>query len=373
MENFIKIMNFRLISMFVRLVTCILILIAVAVHRDGSIFGHNLSKLSVEASEENVLTKTDALQRVGDAIVVNTTDLAREAKGFGGPVPLEITIKDGIIENIVPLKNSETESFFNRASAAVLPRWIGTPAEDVATRNVDAVSGATLSSNAINANVKAGVAYALDNPLDTSAASGFVFTWKYVVTLLVVLCAAIIPLFVKKRAYRYIQLVVNVIVLGFWSGTFLSYELFVNYLANGVNVWSSVAVLLMLIIAFVYPYFGKKTHYCAWVCPLGSLQELCGKTVKFKLPISPKVLRGLERFQEILWFVLIFLMAAGIWFEWINYELFRAFIFESVSVGVLIAAGVVVLLSFVVARPYCRFVCPTGYLFQTTQTPDKEL
>lgn len=359
---------YQRIRMLVRLLTCFLILMGVAVQRNGSIFGHDLTVQEVEATDES-----SPLTRVDGASVVNTSTIAKDIKGFGGPVPLEITIKDGVIADIEPLKNSETEDFFKRASGVIIPQWVGTSVQDVSSKHVDAVSGATLTSNALNSTIKEGVAYANGflKESEEEGASGFEFTWKFGAVLLVVMCAALLPLFVKNKYYRYSQLALNVVVLGFWSGTFLSYELFINYIANGVNIWQSLAVLLMLVVAFAYPYFGNRSHYCTWVCPLGSLQELCGKSVRYKLKLSPKTVKGLNIFQECLWFALIFLMMAGIWFDWIDYELFKAFIFESASIGVLIAAGVVVLLSFVVQRPYCRFICPTGCLFQITQNPDK--
>ena len=75
----------------------------------------------------------------------------------------------------------------------------------------------------------------------------------------------------------------------------------------------------------------------------------------------------LSRFREILWAVLMMLMLLGVGGEWMDYEVFSAFILQSASVVVLILGVVVVFLSFFVARPYCRFVCPTGTLFNIAQ------
>lgn len=358
------IMKYQRIHMLVRFLTCFLILAAVAVQRDGSLFGHDFS--TVESDETGTVAP---VRSSNGATIVNTTTLASDVKGYGGPTPLEITIENGKISKIETLDNSESEDFFKRVRTELIPEWIGISVSDVQSVKIDAVTGATLSSNAVNTNIREGVAYAVGNPAaaGSSQSDGSASSLRYWIVLLVVLCAAVVPMFVKNKYYRYLQLVANVIVLGFWSGTFLSYELFINYIANGANVLASLAAILMLIVAFIYPYFGKKTHYCAWVCPLGSLQELCGKSVRYKLKMSPKAVLLLSQFQEYLWYVLIFLMVAGIWFDWIEYELFKAFILKSASVGVLIAAAVVVLLSFIVQRPYCRFICPTGCLLHITQ------
>ncbi|MCM1369685.1 MAG: 4Fe-4S binding protein [Candidatus Amulumruptor caecigallinarius] len=356
-------MKYKL-STFLRILTCFLILIVAAAQRNGSIFGHD-----IKSKEATQIESESPLQQVDDTFIINTSSLAGDVKGYGGAVPLKITIKDDVVAEIDPLPNSETESFFNRARENLISQWIGTPIYEVKEKNVDAVSGATFSSNAFNANVKEGVAYYIGNQVQTDAesGSGFHFSLRFAVVLIVLLCAAIIPLLLNNKYYRYIQLLLNVVVLGFWSGTFLSYELLINYIANGANMLSLIVVMIMVVMAFIYPLFGRKSYYCAWVCPLGSLQELCGKSSSYKLKMSPKVVRGLSIFQEYLWYVLILLMVTGIWCDWVDYELFRAFIFRSAELGVIIAAIVFVVLSFIVSRPYCRFVCPTGYMFKFAQ------
>lgn len=363
-------MTFQRLRMLVRFVTCFLILLAVAVQRNGSVFGHDVSVVETTDEENSPVVTHD-----GVTTTINTTTIANNIKGYGGPVPLEITIKDDKILDIKTLENSETEGFFERVRSGVIPKWIGTPVNEVADKEVDGITGATLSSRAVDATIKTGVAHYQANSeaikQKLAANGGFVFSVRNIAVLIVVLCAAILPIFIHDIRYRYIQLALNVIVLGFWSGTFLSYEVFVNYISNGANLMQSLAVLLMLVIAFVYPYFGRKSHYCTWVCPLGSLQELVGKTTKFKLKMSPKLVKGLTIFQECLWFVLMFVMCAGIWFEWMDWELFTAFIFKQAAIGVLIAAVLFIALSVVIPRPYCRFVCPTGCLFQITQNADK--
>ncbi len=363
-------MTFQRLRMLVRFVTCFLILLAVAVQRNGSVFGHDVTAPAADCGGEAESITTD-----GQVTVINTTTIANNIKGYGGPVPLEITIKGDKITDIKTLKNAESEEFFGRVRSGLIPEWIGTSVRDVADKEVDGISGATLSSRAVNATIKAGVAYLGNNSYavgeQTATGGGFVFSLRSVVALVVVICAAILPIFVKDRRYRWVQLALNVVVLGFWCGTFLSYEVFVNYISNGVNVGQSIVVILMLVIAFVYPYFGRKSHYCTWVCPLGSLQELVGKSTGFKLRMSPRLVKALTVFKECLWAVLMLVLCAGIWFEWMNWELFTAFIFRQAAIGVLIAAALFVVLSVVVNRPYCRFVCPTGCLFQITQNPDK--
>lgn len=358
-------MRYRKLQMVVRLLTCLLLLAAVALQRNGDLFGHSIE----ETPELTTSSDTPVITFVDNGIIINTSTLASDVKGYGGPVPLEIKIVDNKITAITPLRNAETPGFFERVQQELIPQWIDVPIDETASRQIDAVSGATFSSKAVIANIKAGAQYALANTeaRNTNTTEFENFSAKELAAIIAVVLAMTLPLFIHNKIYRYVQLAINVVVLGFWCSTFLSYSLLVSYISNGVNWLYALPWLLMLIVAFVYPYFGKKNYYCTWICPLGSLQELAGSSIKYKLRIPPRFLRGLNIFHDWLWVVLMLVMCAGIYAEWMDYELFSAFLFQHAYLGVLIAAGVFILLSFVVMRPYCRFVCPTGSLFRVSE------
>jgi len=91
--------------------------------------------------------------------IVNTTTLTQDVIGYNGTTPLKIYIKDDKIQKIEALPNDETPGFFARVQENLLNKWNGMTVKQAATAEVDAVSGATFSSNAVKANVKAGVNY----------------------------------------------------------------------------------------------------------------------------------------------------------------------------------------------------------------------
>lgn len=290
--------------------------------------------------------------------------------GFGGNTPLEITIKDGRVEAVTPLPNAETPEFFNKVKeSSLLSRWTGLTQEEALDLKVDAVSGATLSSNAVIRNMQAGLRYFARTPQEQNEITntGLYLSPKFFCTVLVILTGSLLPFWVHFPHYREVQLLLNVGVLGFWSGTFISYSLLVNYLSNGMNLYTALIPMLLLVVAFLFPLFGKQSHYCTWLCPLGSLQELMGRSVKRKWKISPRALPWLNRFRDGLWMVLMLLMWSGVCFEWMDYELFTAFLFHQASYVVIGVAIGFVLLSCVVMHPYCRFVCSTGCLLRNSQ------
>ena len=373
------------VARLLSLVVVVLILAAAAILRDGRILGHDLR----EAHEAKAL-KNDTLEVTPDgAFVVNTKPLAKDVQGYGGPVPLKIHIKDGRVAAVEAEPNAESPDFFNRAKE-LLNHWQNKSVDEALAEEVDAVSGATFSSRAIIANMQRGLAYAKQHgqwgedgsvgALETGASpivgseDGSVGALETgaspIVALVVVLLGAVVPLFYNNRRLHLVQLAVNVVVLGLWTGTFVSYTLFMRIFAGGVSlsaIGALAAPLLMLIVALIYPLAGRSGHYCANICPFGSAQELAGKLSRRKLRITPRILKLLSVLRNLLWGVLMALLLTGTCTAWIDYELFTAFLYSSASVWVTVLAALFLVLSVWVPRPYCRFVCPTGALIKSVE------
>ena len=71
--------------------------------------------------------KSDTLRVEKDGtVVVNTAPLAKDIVGYGGNVPLEISIQDGKVTSIKAQANSETPEFFGKAKS-LFARWTGRP------------------------------------------------------------------------------------------------------------------------------------------------------------------------------------------------------------------------------------------------------
>lgn len=91
---------------------------------------------------------------------VNTTTLSKEVKGYNGPTPLLVSIKDNKIVKVEALENEETPKFFKHMTdSGMLERWNGMTVDEVLTAKVDVVAGATFSSNAVIKNVVLAVKY----------------------------------------------------------------------------------------------------------------------------------------------------------------------------------------------------------------------
>lgn len=368
------------------LLTIVAVMLSVAVQRDGRLLGHDLRPQAPGATDTAALASAASPFDAADTAaspsgasapgasssttVISTAELGKDIIGFNGPTPLTITLEGGRITAVIAQANEETPGFFRMVEGVLLPKWVGmTPQEALATE-VDAVSGATYSSRAVIANVRLAMQQLAD---EAQAAQGLRLpdwlTAKLVCVIVVIVLGAVLPLLSwrsrrTQKAVRTAQLVLNVVVLGLWSGTFLSCSSIVSFLSNGLVRADAVVILLLLIVAFVYPLFGRSKHYCGNLCPLGSLQELAGLTRRRKWRMSPTLARRLVRLKEIIWAVLMVLMWSGLWLRWMDYELFVAFLFRQASPVIIAVAVAFVLLAVVVPRPYCRFLCPTGQLMK---------
>lgn len=91
--------------------------------------------------------------------VVNTTTLAADVKGYIESTPVEIYIKKNKIIKVVMLKNQETPKYNARVKKQMVPLYEGKKISKKSTVEVDGVTGATFTSDAVKENVKRGLEY----------------------------------------------------------------------------------------------------------------------------------------------------------------------------------------------------------------------
>lgn len=403
-----------------------------------------------KASATKSVAESDAQQTV-DAdnssanrphpFTVNTTETCKDIRGFGGAVPvlMEVSAK-GRITSLTALPNEETPGFFKRViRAALTDTFVGMSVRQALASDMpDAVSGATYSSKALIANMRKAFEQAQDtlasfhntasktaaatadkpakhattqqataqtSSVPTSSADGTTpqpdsasakttahapgqasmpdttqnngstldhkasspWTWQLIVALCLAVAATVIPLLRNGRKLRTIILTLNVAGLGLLCGKFMSFSLMVNVMSNGIQWPAGLLALIMLFAAFVMPLFGRPNHYCMWVCPYGSAQELMGRIRKRKWRPTPRITRILTWTRRGLWALLMLLMWCGVAFVWTDYEPFALFVPSAASVAVIVIASAFLILSIFVHRPYCSWICPTGTTFRAAQ------
>ena len=102
------------IKQILSLVTCLMILLSVAVLRSNKIWGNQLGGEKTEVADS--LSAGPIVTADDGSMVVNTASLGKDIQGFAGTVPLEITVRNGVVESVRALDNQETPSFFDNAA-----------------------------------------------------------------------------------------------------------------------------------------------------------------------------------------------------------------------------------------------------------------
>lgn len=103
--------------------------------------------------EDSPMTKENGV------VIVNTTTIAKDVEGYNGAVPVKIYIKKNKIEKIEVLKNQETPKYLAQVKKAMLNAWDGLTVKAAKAKKVDAVTGATFTSEALIENVNKGLDY----------------------------------------------------------------------------------------------------------------------------------------------------------------------------------------------------------------------
>ena len=105
-------------------------------------------------------TGVETLTREADGTyVINTTRIGYDFRGYRGPTPLQIRIKKNKIVSVIALRNHETPRYFAPVIEQLLPKYVGKTIREAKDSDVDVVTGATYSSNAVKENVRRGLEY----------------------------------------------------------------------------------------------------------------------------------------------------------------------------------------------------------------------
>ena len=103
--------------------------------------------------------KDDTITKEDGTYIINTTELGKNIEGYNGPTPLKIYIKKNKVVKIEALKNQETPKYYARVKKALFEKWNNLKGSEAQKLQVDGVTGATYTSEAVIKNVQAGLDY----------------------------------------------------------------------------------------------------------------------------------------------------------------------------------------------------------------------
>lgn len=188
-----------------------------------------------------------------------------------------------------------------------------------------------------------------------------------IVVLSLFLATALAGIFVeysKLRNLRYLFLLASLAVVGFGFGgscpcMLKSFDNTLLFITGNEVKWASL-VLFIGLIPLTY-VFGRV--WCGWICHFGALQEFIHKNSKWnfwKTPKAQKVLFGVQIGVFAIW-VLWLLIAQTSYI--CKYDPFvKIFNLNINGIVNYIIVGFLIVLSLFVNRPFCRAICPIGFV-----------
>ncbi|SIN79701.1 4Fe-4S binding protein [Halodesulfovibrio marinisediminis] len=289
-----------------------------------------------------------------------------EHPSYGGPLQVAVVVnRDEIIERVALVQSTDTSTYITRVLGdGVLDAFLGASSSNLP--HVDAVSGATLSSNAMRKGVEKAVDYIRGSAVEESTVqlSNEEMSKAALSTLFFLLAFVISSHFFKwnKKYARLGLLGVCTIVLGFMYGAQFSLASLVLFLSG---LWTkgmaSYTALICLVLALVIFLATRKNLYCAMLCPFGGVQEGLGRITGCSAPKKTEWMKWTARGFT------LFAMSAAVYFRNPSDAQFEPFgmAFSFIGSTAIFALTVlIVVTSLVIKRPWCTLLCPIGSLFE---------
>ena len=108
---------------------------------------------------QSFIVGDETMTKENGTYVINTTTIGKDIEGYNGPTPLKVYIKKNKVERIEFLKSMESPKYYVKVKKALQEKWNGKTVKDARTLQVDAVTGATFSSEAVIQNVQLAIDY----------------------------------------------------------------------------------------------------------------------------------------------------------------------------------------------------------------------
>ncbi|HLY07988.1 MAG TPA: 4Fe-4S binding protein [Planctomycetota bacterium] len=192
----------------------------------------------------------------------------------------------------------------------------------------------------------------------------YLLEWMDVVVLVLALSAA--TYYSLKRVSRkaiFVLSVGSVLYFGFYrEGCVCPIGSIQNVVLGlaGTGYILPLGVIFLFLMPLLFALFVGRV-FCASVCPLGAAQEM--------VIIKPiKVNKGVKHFLSLVPYLYL---GTGVLFAYIGadfiickYDPFIGFYRMGANFGMYLFSGAVLIVGTVVARPYCRFMCPYSILLK---------
>lgn len=237
-------------------------------------------------------------------------------------------------------------------------------------RDVDAITGATISSSKVIALIEKSIQLMVseynisgDSHIETKNIFGRMpkNAMFNIVIFIGLITLSMFGVLKNKSRLRNIVLLMSLIYLGFWAQYYLSFTQLSHILLFRLSPFMNFIkwYFLVMLVLFCTIFLGRV--YCGWLCPFGAAQEFLYKiipTAKIRLP--NRVDKSFKKVK----YGLLFLVLIGVFTTknpyFANYEPFVTSFYFTGGLWSWIFLGIILASALAIYRPFCRCLCLVG-------------
>lgn len=327
------------------------------INDDGKLLSNRLNQYQFNEQNNGILkySLNDSLYGFGSI---------GESKGYGGNLYILVLVsEDSIIREVIPLKHTETPSFFKKINDnKFFDKYLNKSLHSELP--FDGISGATVSSKAYHTAISKASAKIFQT--EFHGENWFVnpkleFSVNEGVTMLFLLASIFIIRYFKTKKLKLLWHFTVVAILGFYTRIQLSSTHLIGLPINKMPGLNNNMYLWILITAILIgTLLIGKNYYCFRICPFNSTQYILSQISGIKVTINRKL-------SNILKYLLSFIVLFYYSYTLIThnptrflYEPFSTLFSLQGSLNAWIFLIVVLLASFIIPNVFCRFMCPVG-------------
>ena len=340
------------------------------------IFGRAQAKTDVMPAFRQLLPSAQRFEKISDSVFAGYSGeqilgyvAIGEATGYGGTLMVAVAVTpQGMVNDFVIVDDRETDGYLFRVKeSGLLEALIGKSCQDTFRigQDVDAVSGATYTAEAIAGAVGKSCRGVMAGGLGVSAAyeaSAKIQIGVPEITLILLFAVGFYghrAKFKYTRYARWISMIVGLIILGFWLNRPLTIANINQLLLGFWPAWQSHLYWYLLVFGVILVLtIDGKNPYCDWFCPFGAAQECLGVIGQAKIHSPGKFRDYLKWLQRGFAWLAIILALIFRNPSISSYEVFGA-LFARIGTTVSFTLLVIVLIaSLLMKRPWCSYLCP---------------
>jgi NosR/NirI family nitrous oxide reductase transcriptional regulator len=303
------------------------------------------------------------------AIAFLTDQVEPRVRGYADEISLLVGIDDSaVVTGVRLIDHAETPSYMKKiVEAGFLERMAGRRlGADLA--GVDAVTGATITSEAIRRDVlQSGGALSAERLgieiEGAGARPGFARALldPHSIAVLLAMGLAVVAFVARSfRAGRAISLAAGFLVLGLYCNLPLSTAHFTDLASLKLPPPSNAPLIILLCFVFATGLIFRSRVYCDYVCPFAAVQEAIYAVSKRRPAVSDRLWRGAAFVRHLILFVIAIAVALGGYRAAAAMEPYLFLFNPGAAVLPWIYVGVAVGAAFFVRRFWCRLFCPCG-------------